>query len=152
MYCNQCGAEVKEGIRFCSKCGVKLNEVSQPAVNQQMYSQHTAAKWESTSITVDLIEEQETMNTYETFGWELVSSQSMGATVKLVFRRNKNMPNYSRIVELEEEYDFSNPPDPPSEPGNGLLIIGILSLFTGLGVVIGIPLIIFHFIRIIAAL
>lgn len=28
MYCDKCGAELKEGITYCSSCGVKLNEKS----------------------------------------------------------------------------------------------------------------------------
>jgi len=155
MYCNQCGAEIKEGIRFCNKCGVKL-EGATPSVGssvqmQQPYGQQTVQKWESTSVKVTPIEEDETIRTYEMFGWELVSSQTVDNTnshlenrmgtlysvtesknyVKLVFKRDKNMPNYKRIVELEEEYDFSNPPDPPAQPGFVLPGIGLFLLVLG---------------------
>jgi len=151
MYCNQCGAEVLEGMRFCNKCGVKLNNASQ-VQTQQTNRQSAVQKWESTSVKVSPIEEEETIQTYEMFGWELVSSQTVDNTdshlenhmgtlysvtqstnyVKLVFKRDKNKPNYNRIVELEQEYDFSNPPDPPVQPGLVLPGIGLFLLVLGL--------------------
>ena len=82
------------------------------------------ARMESKSIEVSPKEEQSTIDTFGKFGWSLVSSQEIfnkdshlerrGDTiqnvtettnyVKLVFNRDKDMPYYDKVTELENSY------------------------------------------------
>ena len=60
---------------------------------------------EGTSTIVENKEEKDTIKSYEGFGWELQNAQSLeNGNVKLVFTRDKQLPNYSRLVSLEEQY------------------------------------------------
>ncbi|MBE7061987.1 MAG: hypothetical protein E7382_05570 [Clostridiales bacterium] len=81
--------------------------------------------YESKSIQVSASEENETIELWEAFGWELKSSQEIfnqsnrletrgddlyNVTttthyVKLVFNRNTEMENYARLVELERNFN-----------------------------------------------
>ena len=82
------------------------------------------ARLESTSLSVSPSKEQEAIETYQKFGWELKSSQeifnkdshnevrgdslySVTETtnyVKLVFQRDKDMPYYNEICEIEKKF------------------------------------------------
>lgn len=119
MFCSKCGKEVPDGSAFCPNCGENLGIVS--AINQ-----HTAPLMESISFTEKPEREQTTINMHQKMGWSLKSSQeintsrtavygnSMNGTgyvgsvsekehyVKLVFERDKNMPNYDI---MKEKYD-----------------------------------------------
>lgn len=154
MFCNNCGAKLADGTAFCTQCGAKIGGGIQPTAVSESTKANTV-KWESESVQVSPLEENETIRTYEMFGWELVSSQTIDTKnshletrggdlysvtesknyVKLVFRRNVNMPNYKKIVQLEEDYDFSNPPDQPSAPGVGWIVAGVIFV-----VFLGLPL------------
>ena len=60
---------------------------------------------EGTSTIVENKEEKDTIKSYEGFGWELQNAQSLeNRNVKLGFTRDKQLPNYSRLVSLEEQY------------------------------------------------
>ena len=69
---------------------------------------------ESISIQVKRDKEQETINEYEAFGWELLHSEDVTRPnsygketvhlTKLVFHREKTMPNYNQLVKLESQY------------------------------------------------
>ena len=86
--------------------------------------------FESKSISVAPSEEQNTIELFQTFGWELKSSQevfsqeshlerdgddirSVTSTtnyVKLTFSRDKEMENYAKLAQLENQfYSISNP-------------------------------------------
>lgn len=76
------------------------------------------------TLKVDGSKEESTVELMQNFGWNFVSSQEVNNTdshlerqgdtlysvttkekyVKLVFNREKNQPNYSKIVALENEY------------------------------------------------
>lgn len=90
---------------------------------------------ESISIKVAPNEEQYMINAYQKFGWQLHSSQeiysrTMGNEIseekitsvtettnyiKLVFSRDKNMPNYEQIVALEKEFHAVQMPKKKSD-------------------------------------
>lgn len=79
---------------------------------------------ESMSLTVAPWDEQGAINDFQAFGWHLSTSQevydnsvkferrygdlyqvtSTTNYVKLLFQRDKNMPNYAKICEFEELY------------------------------------------------
>lgn len=150
MYCNQCGAKTEDNVRFCPKCGARLAGDGQ-SVSTETFQRQTP-KWESATAQVAPVDEDEVVKIYETFCWELVSSQTVDTKdshlenrfgtiysvtesknyVKLVFRRDKNMPNYKRIAELEEEYILSTPPDQPKSPGLVVPIIGTICILLAL--------------------
>lgn len=104
------------------------------------------ARLESKSLSVSPDKEHEAIETYQKFGWELKSSQeifnkdsheelrgdsvySITETtnyVKLVFQRDKDMPYYNEVCEIEDKYfDLLNH-KPFNYYGNGLLIMGVL--------------------------
>ena len=96
---------------------------------------------ESTSTTVSPSEEQSTINLFQIFGWELVSSQevynkdshlesrddglynvtSTTHYVKLVFTRETTMPNYAKLVALENEFYNIKMPTYYEPTGSNLL-------------------------------
>lgn len=104
------------------------------------------ARLESKSLSVSPEMEHEAIETYQKFGWELKSSQeifnkdshqelrgdsvySVTETtnyVKLVFQRDKDMPYYNEVCEIEDKYfDLLNH-KPIYYFGHGLLILGFL--------------------------
>lgn len=104
---------------------------------------------ESTSTTVSPSEEQSTINLFQIFGWELVSSQevynkdshlesrddglynvtSTTHYVKLVFTRETTMPNYAKLVALENEFYNIKMPTYYEPTGSNLLKYGGGALF-----------------------
>lgn len=116
---------------------------------------------ETKSISVHPDDEQETIDLYQTFGWELQSSQeifnrdshlersgnninSITTTtnyVKLVFARETTMPNYSKLSALENEYNNVEFPYQQSAKLWFILsaIVGVLGLSTLSAWFIGVP-------------
>lgn len=105
---------------------------------------------ESKSISVLPSEEQSTIQVYQTFGWELQSSQeifnrdshlekdnngdinSVTTTtnyVKLVFCRNTEMKNYHQLVDLERRYN--NISFPVSKSAKVWFILGLIAAVFG---------------------
>ena len=108
-------------------------------------------------------ETNETIELWQSFGWELMGApqeifnQNTRLTgrseeketytttttnyVKITFQRDKNMPNYAELVDLEQEYE--NIPSPPRYPNRfgfiwrivafGPTILGLLILLGGAG-------------------
>lgn len=120
---------------------------------------------ETKSISIVPSEEQDTIELWQKFGWELVSSQEIfnrdshleqsGDSVntvttttnyvKLVFARDKEMKNYSEIVDLENR--FNNVSFPIRKSAKPLFILGVVGGAAGFGLitekpVIGVPLLI----------
>lgn len=125
---------------------------------------------ESKSITCKPAEENATIEKFQRFGWALESSQEIfnkdshlelrGNTqysvtettnyVKLVFKRDKDMPYYNEIVVLENKYDSVHLPAPETHSflriitligAIAFLVIGSITMFTGgAGIAIGIIL------------
>jgi len=124
------------------------------------------------SFTVDPSKEEETINSWLIWGWELKSTQEVKTQeaqkftgqnydktisyyettkgdhyVKLTFERDKSMPNYAELCELEEWYNTSQPPtmsnepDRPSKPSVPIMadigFIGGIGIFFVCGAVIG---------------
>ncbi len=109
------------------------------------------------SKKVSTAQEQATIDLKTKFGWKLKSSQEINNTdshlerrgdelysvttkenyVKLVFERDKNMPNYRRIVELERKYEnlLNSRPQPPLMKMLGALVLCIV--FLPLGIYVG---------------
>lgn len=130
------------------------------------------ARIESKSVTCKPAEENPTIEKYQRFGWALESSQEVfnkdshlelhGNTqysvtettnyVKLVFKRDKDMPYYNEIVALENKYDTVHLPDPGQHVflkvitligAIVLLLFGLIFSFTGgVGTVFGIIMVI----------
>ena len=87
---------------------------------------------ESTTLTVPPSEEEHAITIYQIFGWELLSSQeifnqhtyrqnSQNVTtttnyIKLTFSREKTMPHYARLKELEEQFHSIEMPRKRSNP------------------------------------
>ncbi len=108
------------------------------------------ARIESKSITCIPAQENSTIEKYQRFGWMLESSQeiynkdshvegnySVTETtnyVKLVFKRDKDMPYYNEIVSLENKYDTVSLPNPGTHVFVKVitLIGAILFLVTGI--------------------
>jgi len=115
------------------------------------------------SINVHPDNDVAAINFFQNFGWELFSTQEVKNTstylkdsvwtdnikqvtetehyVKLTFQRDSGMPNYSKLVQLENEYNAVRVPVPPNKP-NLLIFLGIplvlSAIFTALtGEVIG---------------
>ena len=74
------------------------------------------------TIEADNESEEAMIEIYQSFGWrhkssqQIVSQNDSEGYTKIVFERNKNMPNYERLVALEAEcwaIDESLPDDPP---------------------------------------
>lgn len=109
------------------------------------------ARIESKSITCKPAQENSTIEKYQRFGWTLESSQeiynkdshvegnfSVTETtnyVKLVFKRDKDMPYYNQIVALENKYDTVSLPN----PGTHVFIKVITLIGAILFLVMGIP-------------
>ena len=117
---------------------------------------------ETKSLTVSPSEEQNTIELYQSFGWELKSSQEIfnkdshlesrsdgtyNVTtttnyVKLVFSREKTIPHYDELVKLENDYSLTVLPIKPS--GKVLFILGGILIVGGvaslpIGLAYGIP-------------
>ena len=110
---------------------------------------------ETKSLTVSPEEEQNTIELYELFGWELQSSQEVfnkdshlersgdeirNVTtttnhVKLVFTREKTMDNYFEISQLENEFHSVRFPLEPK--GSKLKILGGFLCLFGLSGIVG---------------
>ena len=113
---------------------------------------------ETKSITVSPQEEQNTIEIWQIFGWELLSSQevfnkdshvetrsdgvynitSTTNYVKLLFSRENTIPNYSQLVALEKEFYNISLPTYREPEGDGLLyygalVCGILSVVSLIG-------------------
>lgn len=156
MFCRECGTQLPENIRFCRACGAKVQKDTVGIPVQQ-----TEARWESKTLQIMPSDEEDTIEEYQLFGWELLSSQTIDRKdshlennfgtiysvtesvnyVKLTFRRNMNMSGYSEIADLENKYRSFDSIYEPDEPGKAMLVIGILgilSCFIGL-LIIGLP-------------
>mgnify|MGYP007101875896 CR=1 FL=1 len=109
------------------------------------------ARLESKSVTCSPESENSTIDLYQEFGWVLQSSQEVfnkdshledrsGTTysvtqttnyVKLIFSRDKDMPYYEQIAQLERDY-FSVKEVYPSKAGKVItMILGLV--FTAIG-------------------
>lgn len=109
------------------------------------------ARLESTSLSVLPNDEQEAIDTYQKFGWELKSSQEIfnkdshnerrGDSVynvtettnyvKLVFQRDKDMPYYKQICEIENKYLEVMNNKPSYSYSKAPLVIGIIIAVVG---------------------
>lgn len=108
------------------------------------------ARMESKSLTCKPSDENATIQKFQHFGWSLDSSQEIynkdshlenrgGTTysitettnyVKLVFKRDMDMPYYNEIISLEKQYDSIPVPPPSFSKGLKILIwVGILLMF-----------------------
>lgn len=114
---------------------------------------------ETKSISIVPSEEQDTIELWQKFGWELVSSQeifnrdshleesgdhinSVTTTtnyVKLVFARDKEMKNYSQIVDLENR--FNGVAFPIRKSAKPLFILGAVGSVAGVGLITEKPII-----------
>ncbi len=119
MFCSKCGREFPGESTFCPNCGDNLGTGG--AVNS-----HKSPIIESITFTEKPEREQTTINMHQKMGWSLKSSQEINTSqtsvygnmrngngyvnsitekehyIKLVFERDKNMPNYDI---LKEKYD-----------------------------------------------
>lgn len=109
------------------------------------------ARLESTSLSVSPSKEQEAIETYQKFGWELKSSQEIFSKdshnevrgdslysvtettnyVKLVFQRDKDMPYYNEICEIEKKFFEALNREPSYSYSKAPLIIGIIIAVIG---------------------
>ncbi|MDR0663801.1 MAG: hypothetical protein LBF80_06990 [Spirochaetaceae bacterium] len=106
------------------------------------------------SINVSPSNEEATINVWQSFGWQFKSTQEVKTQdvqiftgqdsdgtehyqttkgehyVKVTFERDPAMPNYARLVELEETYNISPPvsPDLPSEFGCLWMVLALIGL------------------------
>jgi len=140
MYCNNCGKQIPDGSTFCSSCGTQINEKS-------AWTQSKVEPiWESTSVQVSPELENNIIEEFESFGWELKSSQTIDTKnthleskfdalysvtestnyIKLVFRRNKNIKNYEKIKNLEYSFNNMYIRQQPKAPSIGWIICAIL--------------------------
>jgi len=150
MFCSKCGKSVGDGNRFCDGCGAPLTQGSSPAP-----ANNSRAVWESKAIQVHPANENSTIELYETFGWELKSSQTIDKTdtdfkdgwnddiiitktreryVKLTFRRDKNMPAYRELCELEAQYYAADREEglELKEAPRWMLVVGVILALWGL--------------------
>ena len=118
MYCKKCGTEIADNAQFCPACGTSQTEAEPQRTPK-------SERWETTTRTVSPSKEKKVTAKLERFGWELMSSQTVDNKdshleerwdgiysvtestnyVKLIFRRNKNMPRYEELAALEEELE-----------------------------------------------
>jgi hypothetical protein len=121
------------------------------------------------SIEVDPADEDETIQLWMSFGWELKNNQRVKTQdvqkftgqdsdgtkhyettqgvdfIKLTFERSPEIKNYSELKSLEEQYygvEFPSPPDEPVRFGCLWLVLSVIGLF--LFVVPGIAIIIWR--------
>lgn len=154
MYCSNCGEPITEKTKFCPYCGMPVGEETEVSAFSG-----AAPQWESKSYTVrcvppDFETVKDVTAKFEAFGWELYSSQKItdkdvdvevsrhevrtttttDSSTHLVFRRNKKMPHYKEIVELEEMYDDADLKCINHTPYNGgcSLYLGIIGIIVGL--------------------
>jgi hypothetical protein len=113
------------------------------------------------SIDVHPNTEQAAISLYQTFGWEFHSTQEVtenyqerrgddiyqvrSSKIKLTFQREKTMPNYTQIAELERQYHSISAPPEPVRFGLFWLIVSAVGLL--LYVVPGIIVIVWRFKR-----
>mgnify|MGYP004461237845 CR=1 FL=1 len=110
------------------------------------------ARLESTSLSVSPKEEQSVIELHQKFGWELKSSQEIfnkdshnerrGDSVynvtettnyvKLVFQRDKDMPYYKQICELENKYYSTIKSEPRNASSYAVTVLGIIIAVIGL--------------------
>lgn len=101
------------------------------------------------SVQVTPSNEEATIQLWQNFGWQFVSSQEVNNTdshlerrgdeiynvttkehyVKLVFNREKNHPNYNQIVKLENEYYSILRSKPSVYPGGNGFVAFILLMW-----------------------
>jgi hypothetical protein len=107
------------------------------------------------SITVAPSKEEESVRLYQSFGWELKSTQEVKTQdvqvftgqdrdgtkhyqttkgehyIKLTFERDPARQNYIELKSLEEQYYSINDPDYPEEPKFGCLwsVLGVIGVF-----------------------
>ena len=106
------------------------------------------ARYETQSITVGPREEQATIEKFEMFGWNCVSSQTVDSKdshlesrddglynvtehvnyVKLVFKRDRDMDYYRQIVNCESRYDDLMKRKPYERSPRFFKIIGTISV------------------------
>lgn len=164
MFCRECGAQVLDTVRFCNVCGAKLQRNIVDAV-----SPSKEAHWESKTLQILPSDEEDTIEEYQLFGWELSSSQTIDRKdshlennfgtiysvtesvnyVKLTFRRNLNMIGYNEIADIEKRYRTACSISAPEEPGKTMMIVGMVGVlisFIGL-LPIGLPVAIFCFVK-----
>ena len=123
------------------------------------------------SISVPPSAEEDTINLWQSFGWQFKSTQEIKTQdvqvftgqdsdgtehyrttkgehyIKLTFERDPAMPNYARLVELERAYNVSPPvsPDSPTLFGCLWIVLTLIGLFAF--VVPGILIIVWRAIR-----
>ena len=156
MFCSKCGKEIPDGSVFCSLCG------NQITVSSNEISTNTEPVWASVSIQVSPELENEIIEEYESFGWELKSSQTIDRKdshleskfdalysvtesvnyIKLVFKRNKKMVNYEKIKKLENAYQNTYIRQYPKGPSIAWIVCAILFL-----PVLTIPFLIIYFVK-----
>ncbi len=107
---------------------------------------------ETKSAQVAPNQEQSTIDLYQKFGWTLLSSQEIYSKdshvesrggqnysvtettnyVKLTFQRDKDMPNYDKIVPLENKYfALANSIPVNGGAGKALRVLGIIGAIVG---------------------
>lgn len=86
-------------------------------------------KWETKTVNVIAPARDRTIRHNQAFGWILTESERYydgGVYYRLNFIRDKTMPNWEKIYELETEYLCV---DYPPDPGKSVfLILGIIAL------------------------
>jgi len=123
------------------------------------------------SISVPPSAEEDTINLWQSFGWQFKSTQEVKTQdvqvftgqdsdgtehykttagehyVKLTFERDPAMPNYARLVELERVYYTSPPvaPDPPTLFGCLWIVLSLIGLVAF--VVPGVLIIVWRIVR-----
>jgi len=150
---------MEDSAKFCPSCGTAVAGVpaaastAKPAVKSAAKSEE--ARWETRSISVAMGTEQLFIQRYEAFGWEVYSTQDVKFAsshleenagyisqvterqeyTKLTIRRNKNLPHYKEIKEIEDRYEAAEAAIVfPKKPGCGLGIGGaIAAVFTWSG-------------------
>jgi hypothetical protein len=114
-----------------------------------------AKEIKSTSVAPE--DEEDTVNLWQSFGWELKNNQEVKNTdshlerrgddvysvtntehyVKLTFERDPGRQNYAELKSLEGQYyGASHPGAPPKRFGTIFVILIVISLFFGIGGII----------------
>lgn len=107
------------------------------------------------TISVHPNNEVSAISFFQNFGWELFGNQEVKTSsshlkesmwtgdivqvtetshyIKLTFQREKSMPNYSRLVQLENEYNLVTSPTKPTKPS---LMMTIIMLVVGIPIML----------------
>ena len=100
MFCKNCGSELSDSAKFCTKCGTKVESTPTPVVEEPKAKEKVKEKVVYKEKVLDIPPEYKPISMWGYFGYELLFSIPLiGFILLIVFalggHSNKNVRNFA---------------------------------------------------------